>query len=72
MAKKGINNRIFTGTVRTFFSRKVAEEFVEEAAELGYRCELLEVPQIAQEGARWRVTVLPKALPDQDKFQSEA
>jgi|GEM_PF-4837800 len=72
MAKKGIDNQIFTGTVRTFFSKKVAEEFVDQAAERGYRCELREVPQAAEEGSRWRVTVLPKALPDQETFRGEA
>ena len=70
MVKKGVSEEIYSGTVRTFFSRKSAERFVQYAAEQGYRCELLEVDQLDAEGARFQVTVLPQALPDQDQFRA--
>ena len=72
MVKKGVSAEIYSGTIRTFFSGKKAAEFAEYAASLGYRTETREVQQLDEEGARFSVTVLPKALPDQEPFRTRA
>ncbi len=69
MVKKGVSSEIYSGTVRTFFTRKKADEFAEYAANLGYRTKTLAVPQLDEQGAGYSVTVLPKALPDQEPFR---
>lgn len=64
--KKGVSEEIYTGTVRTFYDREKAEEFVAYCNERGYRTVVRETDY---EGARWAVTVLNRALPDQTQFK---
>lgn len=55
---------IFTGTVREFYARERAEEFVAIAEERDYECEIREQPG---EDLRWRVHVIGKKPPPPKK-----